>query len=119
MSVANAPTPRTAVNDVRIGDQLIKAGETVICSLTMANRDPALTDGPDRLDLAREPVAHVAFGHGVHHCLGAALARTELRVAYKALWRRFPGLRLAVPVEEVRFYNRALAHGVHRLPVAW
>ncbi|MFD5010574.1 cytochrome P450 [Streptomyces chartreusis] len=119
MSVANAPTPRTAVNDVRIGDQLIKAGETVICSLTMANRDPALTDGPDRLDLAREPVAHVAFGHGVHHCLGAALARTELRIAYKALWRRFPELRLAVPAEEVRFYNRALAHGVHRLPVAW
>ncbi|MFJ6392196.1 cytochrome P450 [Streptomyces sp. NPDC091972] len=119
MSVANAPTPRTAVQDVQIGDQLIRAGETVICSLTMANRDPALTDGPDRLDLAREPVAHVAFGHGVHHCLGAALARTELRVAYKALWRRFPNLRLAVPVEEVRFYNRALAHGVHRLPLAW
>ncbi|MFG1664152.1 cytochrome P450 [Streptomyces sp. Y7] len=119
MSVANAPTPRTAVNDVRIGDQLIKAGETVICSLTMANRDPALTDGPDRLDLAREPVAHVAFGHGVHHCLGAALARTELRIAYQALWRRFPELRLAVPAEEVRFYNRALAHGLHRLPVAW
>ncbi|GAA4790309.1 cytochrome P450 [Streptomyces ziwulingensis] len=119
MSVANAPTPRTAVHDVTIGDQVIKAGETVICSLTMANRDPSLTDGPDRLDLAREPVAHVAFGHGVHHCLGAALARTELRIAYRALWRRFPGLRLAVPLEEVRFYNRALAHGVHRLPVTW
>ncbi|MEO3972421.1 cytochrome P450 [Streptomyces sp. CAU 1734] len=119
MSVANAPTPRTAVNDVTIGDQVIRAGETVICSLTMANRDPALTSGPDRLDLAREPVAHVAFGHGVHHCLGAALARTELRLAYRALWRRFPELRLAVPAGEVRFYNRALAHGVHRLPVAW
>ncbi|MFE2042283.1 cytochrome P450 [Streptomyces sp. NPDC059477] len=119
MSVANAPTPRTAVHDVRVGDQLIKAGETVICSLTMANRDPSLTDGADRLDLAREPVAHVAFGHGVHHCLGAALARTELRIAYKALWRRFPDLRLAVPLDEVRFYNRALAHGVHRLPVSW
>lgn len=119
MSVANAPTPRTAVTDVQVGDQLIRAGETVICSLTMANRDPALAADADRLDLAREPVAHVAFGHGVHHCLGAALARTELRIAYKALWRRFPGLRLTVPVEEVRFYNRALAHGVHRLPVAW
>ncbi|MEU9331652.1 cytochrome P450 [Streptomyces sp. NPDC048290] len=119
MSVANAPTPRTAVHDIEIGGQLIKAGETVICSLTMANRDPALSDGPDRLDLAREPVAHVAFGHGVHHCLGAALARTELRIAYQALWRRFPDLRPAVPLEEVRFHSRATAHGVHRLPVAW
>ncbi|MQS39986.1 cytochrome P450, partial [Streptomyces katsurahamanus] len=67
----------------------------------------------------REPVPHVAFGHGIHHCLGAALARMELRIAYTALLRRFPALRLAVPAEDVVFRVRSTAYGVERLPVAW
>ncbi|MGW2231819.1 cytochrome P450, partial [Streptomyces formicae] len=87
LSVPHAPTPRTALEDVTVAGRRIKAGDTVVCSIPMANRDPALTALPDRLDLAREPVAHVAFGHGIHHCLGAALARQELRIAFAALLR--------------------------------
>ncbi|MGW6020542.1 cytochrome P450 [Streptomyces sp. NPDC055099] len=119
LSVPHAPTPRTALEDVTVGGQLIRAGEHVLCSLPTANRDPALLAEPDRFDITRAPGAHVAFGHGIHHCLGAALARMELRIAYPALLRRFPGLRLAVPQDEVPFRAHALAHGVERLPVTW
>ncbi|MFJ8503642.1 cytochrome P450 [Streptomyces avermitilis] len=119
LTVPHAPTPRTALEDVEVGGRLIRAGEHVVCSLPMANRDGALLAEPDRFDITREPAAHVAFGHGVHHCLGAAMARMELRIAFPALLRRFPGLRLAVPESEVPFRVHALAHGVDRLPVTW
>jgi oxidation protein CepF len=119
LSVPHAPTPRIAVEDVTVGDQVIKAGETVICSIPMANRDEALTAEPEHLDLTRGPVAHVAFGHGIHHCLGAPLARMELRVAFRALLARFPALRLAVPAADVPFRADTPAYGLERLPVAW
>ena len=119
LTVPHAPTPRTALADVTVGEQLIKAGEHVICSLPLANRDTALLAEPDRFDITRESTAHVAFGHGVHYCLGAALSRAELRIAYPALLHRFPRLRLAVPEPEVTFRVHARAHGVERLPVAW
>ncbi|MFJ2770401.1 cytochrome P450 [Streptomyces sp. NPDC087300] len=119
LSVPHAPTPRTALEDVTVAGRHVKAGDTVVCSIPMANRDPALTALPDRLDLTREPVAHVAFGHGIHHCLGAALARQELRIAFAALLRRFPALRLAEPAREVAFRIRSTAYGVESLPVAW
>ncbi|MEV0262433.1 cytochrome P450 [Streptomyces sp. NPDC050617] len=119
LSVVHAPTARFAVEDVTIGDQLIKAGEQVICSLATANRDEALGEGMDRFDLTREPVPHLALGHGIHHCLGAALARMEMRVACLALLRRFPALRLAVPGDEVPFREDASVYGVERLPVSW
>lgn len=67
----------------------------------------------------REPVPHVAFGHGVHHCLGAALARLELRTVYTALWRRFPGLTLADPAHEDMFRLTTPAYGLTELMVAW
>jgi len=119
LSVAHFPTPRVALVDVAIGDQLIKAGELVICSIPTANRDPALTGEPDRLDLAREPGGHVAFGHGVHRCIGAALSRLQLRIAYLALFARFPGLRLALPAGAVPFRVDTPTYGVARLPVTW
>ncbi|MEU5264296.1 cytochrome P450 [Amycolatopsis sp. NPDC021455] len=119
LTVPYAPTPRTAMEDVTIGGQVIKAGETVLCSLPMANRDPALRPDPDRLDVTREPVPHVAFGHGVHHCLGASLARLELRTAFTALWQRFPALRLADPTQETMFRLTTPAYGLTSLMVAW
>ncbi|MFH8566278.1 cytochrome P450 [Streptomyces sp. NPDC017988] len=119
LSVPHAPTPRVALEDMTLGGKRIRAGDTLVCSIPLANRDPALTDGPDRLDVTREPVPHVAFGHGIHHCLGAALARMELRIAYRELLRRFPGLRLAVPAEDVEFRVLSTAYGVERLPVTW
>ena len=119
LTVPYAPTPRTAKVDVTVAGQVIRAGETVLCSLPMANRDPGLRSDVDSLDVTREPVAHVAFGHGVHHCLGAALARLELRTVYTALWQRFPGLRLADPGEETEFRLSTPAYGVASLMVAW
>ena len=70
------------------------------------------------LDLTRKPAPHVAFGHGVHHCLGAPLARLEMRVAFPALLRRFPALRLAVPFE-IQFRSLSVIHGLQSLPVTW
>lgn len=94
-------TPRIALEDVRIGDCLVKAGDTVTCSLLGANRRnfPA---PEDRFDITREKPAHVAFGHGIHHCLGRPLAELVFRAAIPALVRRFPALRLAEPDREIK-----------------
>ncbi|MFI9452345.1 cytochrome P450 [Amycolatopsis sp. NPDC052450] len=119
LTVPYAPTPRTAMEDVAIGDEVIKEGETVLCSLPMANRDPALVPEPDRLDLTREPAPHVAFGHGIHHCLGASLARLELRTVFTLLWQRFPALRLADPAKETMFRLTTPAYGLTSLMVEW
>lgn len=119
LTVPYAPTPRTAKEDVTIAGQVIKEGEDVLCSLPVANRDPALLPDADRLDVSREPVPHVSFGHGVHHCLGAALARLQLRIAYTALWQRFPALRLADPAQEPMFRVTTPAYGLTSLMVAW
>jgi oxidation protein CepF/oxidation protein CepG len=85
----------------------------------VANRDPALLPDADRLDVSREPVPHVSFGHGIHHCLGAALARLQLRIAYTALWQHFPALRLADPAQETMFRVTTPAYGLTSLMVAW
>ncbi|WP_203907714.1 cytochrome P450 [Rhizocola hellebori] len=119
LSVVSAGTARTAVIDTTIGGQQIKAGELVVCSLPAANRDRAFADDADRLDLTRAARPHVAFGHGIHHCLGAPLARLEMEIAFPALLRRFPTLRLAVPVEEIPFLTHSVVYGVRSLPVAW
>jgi cytochrome P450 len=85
----------------------------------MANRDPALLADGSRLDITRGPAPHVAFGHGIHHCLGAPLARMEMRIGFPALLRRFPALRLAIPSDEVEFRRFTNVHGVRSLPVTW
>ncbi|MGP4092066.1 cytochrome P450 [Streptomyces sp. KR55] len=114
-TVVPIASPRTALEDVTIGDHLIKAGQILTCSLLSVNRG-----ADDRLDITRENPAHMSFGHGIHHCVGAALARLELRIALAALLERFPGLRLGVPAEELRFRSARLAtFGMESLPVAW
>jgi cytochrome P450 len=110
---------RVAKADVELAGHTIRAGETVTLSLPVINRDPDRFPDPDRLDLARAAGSHLAFGHGIHQCLGQQLARAELRIAYPALLRRFPTLRLAVPVEEVPLRIRATIYGVDRLRVTW
>jgi cytochrome P450 len=119
LSIVHTGITRTALMDVTIGGKAIKAGDAVVCSLPSANRDEAVTDDPDVLDLTRKPAPHVAFGHGVHHCLGAPLARLEMRVAFPALLRRFPALRLAVPFEEIQFRSLTVIYGLQSLPVTW
>ncbi|WP_433351202.1 cytochrome P450 [Microtetraspora malaysiensis] len=110
---------RAALEDVEIDGRLIRAGESVTISVAAANRDPERFSEPDQLDVARPASGHLTFGHGIHQCLGQQLARTEMRIAYPALLRRFPGLRLAVPAEEVPMRTDMAIYGVHRLPVTW
>jgi cytochrome P450 len=112
-------TVRAALEDVELGGTLVKAGEVVTVSIPAANRDPEHFDHPDELDLRRAAGGHVAFGHGVHQCLGQQLARIEMRVALPALFKRFPSLRLAIPAEKVPMRDDMLIYGVHELPVAW
>ena len=118
LSAVQQPTPRMALKDVVVGGQLIRAGEYVLCSILMANRDEALTPDPNVLNARRDPAPHIGFGHGIHHCIGAAVARTVLRMAYQSLWQRLPGLRLAVPVDQVKL-RQAFIDSPDRLPVAW
>ncbi|SDI03453.1 cytochrome P450 [Nonomuraea jiangxiensis] len=110
---------RTATADVEIDGNLVKEGETVAVHLPTVNRDPSRFHGGDDLDLARPASGHLSFGHGIHQCLGQQLAREEMRIAYPALLRRFPGLRLAVTPEEVPMRSDMSIYGVHRLPVTW
>jgi cytochrome P450 len=107
---------RYAAEDVRLAGVTIPAGSMVIISLLAANRDPSRFDHPDQFDLAREQNPQVAFGHGIHHCLGAPLARLEGAVALGTLIRRFPELRLGVPAEALT-WRVSLMHGLVGLPV--
>ncbi len=111
---------RTALEDVELGGQTIKAGTAVILSYVTANRDPERFTDPHVLDLRRQDGGHLAFGHGIHQCLGQQLARVEMRVAFPALVNRFPTLRLAVPADEVALRPEiADIYGVKSLPVTW
>ncbi|MFI6731960.1 cytochrome P450 [Nonomuraea sp. NPDC050451] len=111
---------RGVLEDVELGGRQLKAGDTVIIAINAANRDPAKFSDPDVLDLRRSATGHLAFGHGIHQCLGQQLARVEMRVAFPALFARFPTLRLAVPAEEVPLRtDPSQVYGVHSLPVTW
>jgi cytochrome P450 len=119
ISITHTAVPRTTTTEVELAGQTIPAGEMVMCVLSSANRDRALIEEPDRLDVGRRTSGHLAFGHGVHHCIGAPLARMEMRIAFPALLQRFPGLALAVPFEEVPFRTLDFVYGVRALPVTW
>ena len=119
LTIVHSGVVRTATVDVEIAGHTVPAGDLVVCSLPTANRDPALVEDPERLDITRGAPGHLAFGHGVHHCLGAPLARMEMRVAFPALLRRFPGLGLDVPVDEVPFRAFHFIYGLQALPVRW
>ena len=106
---------RIALADVEVADARITAGRIVILTVAGANRDPVAFAHPDRLDLARNPNPHVAFGSGIHHCLGAPLARVEARVALTSLLRRFPGL--TVDTSRPRWRRSFTLRGLERLDV--
>jgi cytochrome P450 len=109
--------PRWAREDVELGGVTVAAGDQVLVSLAAANRDPAAFPDPDAFRPGRPP--HLAFGRGPHHCLGAAVARLELRAALTSLARGLPGLRLAVPPEEVPWTHGHVDSGPSALPVTW
>jgi cytochrome P450 len=111
---------RTALEDVELGGATVRAGSPMILSYHAANRDPERFTDPHVLDVRRPATGHLAFGHGIHLCLGAQLARTELRVALPALVRRFPTLRLDVDADDVALRpETADIFGVTSLPVTW
>ena len=116
-SPVNHVNDRFTTEDVTIGGAPIPAGEWVFPMISSADRDPARFPSPDRLDVGRDASGHVAFGHGIHHCLGAPLARMEAEVALGALIARFPGLTLAVPPDELRWRPVTLMNGLVSLPV--
>jgi cytochrome P450 len=119
LTIVQGGVARVATEDVTVGDTLVRAGEGVLCMLSAANRDEDAFPGGEGLDVFRDARRHVAFGFGVHQCLGQPLARVELQVALATVLRRLPELRLAVPFEQVRFRTDMLVYGVHALPVAW
>jgi cytochrome P450 monooxygenase len=118
-SVADLVSLRVAVEDVEIGGQLIRAGEGIVPLVAAANHDAEMFDRAGEFDPTRPARHHVAFGYGVHQCLGQNLVRAEIDIAFQALFGRIPTLRLAEPVENLPFKYDGILFGVHALPVTW
>ncbi|MET0417670.1 MAG: cytochrome P450 [Actinoplanes sp.] len=118
LTVVQVAFPRVSVRDQRIAGVEIRAGDLVMCSLSGADRDETFVTEPDRI-VAGRPAArsHLAFGYGIHRCIGAELARMELRIAYPALLRRFPSMRPAVPAASLQFRRASIVFGLDSLPV--
>lgn len=110
-------TLRFAVEDLEIAGTAIPKGSVVFVALNSANRDEAAYTEPDRLDVSRVPRGHLAFGHGIHFCLGAPLARLEGRIAFDTLLSRLPDLRLAVPADQLTYRPSTIMRGLEALPV--
>ena len=119
LSIVHSAIPRITTTDVEIAGVPIPAGQLVFVSLPSGNRDPDFIDSPEVLDIGRGAPGHLAFGHGVHHCLGAPLARMEMRIAFPALLRRFPTLALAEDFSDVAFRSFHFIYGLKSLEVTW
>lgn len=117
LTIVHSGTAKVATVDTEIAGQPIAAGEIVMCALPTANRDPELRTDPDRLDVTRGGAGHVAFGHGIHHCLGAPLARMEMKIGFPALLQRFPGLAEVPGTAEFRSFH--VIYGLTSLQVTW
>lgn len=113
LSVVQVAFPRFATRDIIVGGQEIRAGDAVVCSLSGANRGGGL----EGFDPGRAAAPHLAFGHGIHRCVGAELARMELRTAYPALRNRFPRMRLLGDPGDLSFRETSIVYGVEALPV--
>jgi cytochrome P450 len=119
LSIVHSAIPRITTTEVEIAGVPIPAGQLVFVSLPSGNRDPGFTDSPEVLDIRRGAPGHLAFGHGVHHCLGAPLARMEMRIAFPALLQRFPTLALAEDFADVQFRSFHFIYGLKSLAVGW
>jgi len=117
LTVVQVAFLRVARRDIEVAGTKVRAGDIVACSLSAANRDPAMYSTPDEICPARPAGTHIAFGYGAHRCIGAELAKMELRIAYPALVRRFPEMRLAVPPGELSFRKLSIVYGLDSLPI--
>jgi cytochrome P450 len=117
LTVVQISFPRFVRQDMELFGKHVKAGDVVVCSLSGANRDDVFGPSPELMDPHRPGRSHLAFGHGFHRCIGAGLARIELRVAFQALTTRFPDMALAVEPGELRFRDLSIVYGVESLPV--
>ncbi|MFE9456258.1 cytochrome P450 [Streptomyces californicus] len=116
-SAVSTATFRFTTEPVTLGGADLPAGAPVLVALGAANRDPARFPAPDRLDLDRTATAHLAFGHGIHRCVGAPLAKAELEIALRAVLARFPAISLAVPADRLEWRRTRLVRGLESLPV--
>ena len=119
LSIVQTSIPRICTADTEVAGVAIPAGRLVFASIPAGNRDPGFVDRPDALDIRRGAPGHLAFGHGVHHCLGAPLARMEMRIAWPALLRRFPTLQSAEDFDDVAFRSFHFIYGLRSLAVRW
>lgn len=126
LTVVQVAFPRFSKTEVVIGGQKIPAGALVLVSLSAADRDAVLATqggaahpGMDQFDPSRPATSHLAFGYGIHRCVGAELARMELRIAFPALARRFPTMRPAVPMAQLSFRDSSIVYSAETMPVVW
>ncbi|HEY4022694.1 MAG TPA: cytochrome P450 [Pseudonocardiaceae bacterium] len=117
LTVVQVAFPRFAREDIEVAGVNITKGDIVLCSLSGGNRDSVLGQDMEKFDFARPATSHLAFGYGAHRCIGAELAKMELRAAYPALVRRFPEMRLAVEPADLAFRKLSIVYGVEELPV--
>ncbi|MFG3073037.1 cytochrome P450 [Streptomyces sp. NPDC048225] len=110
---------RMATDDIEVDGQTIRAGDGVVFSTSVINRDASVYPEPDALDWHRPARHHVAFGFGIHQCLGQNLARAEMEIALRTLFERLPTLRLAAPADEIPFKPGDTVQGMLELPVTW
>lgn len=118
LTVVQMAFPRVARRDMEVAGHQVSEGDIVLCSLLRANRSPGLVPEEGGFDHERGKLPHLAFGHGIHRCVGAELARMELRIAYPALLRRFPDIRMATDPEQLSFRELSIVYGMESLPVA-
>ena len=119
LTIVHTGLPRVATEDVEVGGRTIRAGDGVLCMINTANRDGRAFPDGDNLDVTRDARHHLAFGFGVHQCLGQPLARVELQIALDVLLNGLPELRLAVPFDQIPFRRDMVIYGVHSLPITW
>jgi hypothetical protein len=119
LSIVHTGRRRVALEDIEIAGEVIRAGDGVVLPNEIANRDAAVFTNPDELDVSRDARRHMAFGFGVHQCLGQPLARVELQVVYGTLYRRLPALALAADPATIPFKHDGIVYGVYELPVSW
>jgi cytochrome P450 len=118
-SISDNAVARVAMEDIEIGGEVIPKGDGIFCLILAGNRDPVVFPEPDKVILRRGSREHLGFGHGMHYCVGAELARLEMRLGWTTLFRRIPTLRLEKPFVEIPRKEGAIVYGLMELPVSW